>query len=158
MTIMIIVVAGWWSSCREEECDQTMENRARLSFYTVKDGSQVDSTIPNLVIYPETRPDSLLYDSLDRSNVDLPLNPTHHISRFIFMIDSLADTLEIAYAREQVFVSHPCGFATNFQINKANISHQHFDSVKILNNRVDLNEDEEHINLYLSPPDTAAGR
>lgn len=155
---LAILLAAANTSCLEEECDQSLRNLAGFAFYTIEDGTRVDSVVPDLSVYSVSRPDTLLYDSLDRAAVYLPLDPVSNQTRFVFVIDSVPDTVSIDYTREQEFVSHPCGFITRFQITRARVSDAHFDSVRTINPIVTLNENEEHFHLYLPPADTAAGR
>ena len=155
---LVILLAAANTSCLEEECDQSLRNLAGFAFYTTEEGTLVDSVIPDLSVYSVSRPDTLLYDSLDRAAVYLPLDPASNQTRFVFVVDSVPDTVSIEYTREQEFVSHACGFITRFQITQTRVSDFHFDSIKTINTSVTLNENEEHFHLYLSPADTAAGR
>ena len=155
---LVILLAAANTSCLEEECDQSLRNLAGFAFYTTEEGTLVDSVIPDLSVYSVSRPDTLLYDSLDRAAVYLPLDPASNQTRFVFVVDSVPDTVSIEYTREQEFVSHACGFITRFQITQTRVSDFHFDSIKTINPSVTLNENEEHFHLYLTPADTAAGR
>lgn len=155
---LVILLATANTSCLEEECDQSLRNLAGFAFYTTEEGTLVDSVIPDLSVYSVSRPDTLLYDSLDRAAVYLPLDPASNQTRFVFVVDSVPDTVSIEYTREQEFVSHACGFITRFQITQTRVSDFHFDSIKTINPSVTLNENEEHFHLYLPPADTAAGR
>jgi hypothetical protein len=155
---LVMLLAAATTSCLEEECDQSLRNLAGFGFYTLEEGARVDSTIPDLSVYAVEQPDTLLYDSLDRETAYLPLDPTRNQTRFVFVIDSISDTVSIEYSREQIFVSQACGFTTRFQISQARVTNAHFDSITTINPSVTLNENEEHFHLYLSPADTAAGR
>ncbi|HKL38226.1 MAG TPA: DUF6452 family protein [Bacteroidales bacterium] len=155
---LAILLTAAITSCGEDECDQSLRNLAGFAFYSIEEGTQVDSVIPNLSIYAAAQPDTLLYDSLDREAVYLPLNPTQNQTRFVFVIDSIVDTVSIDYTRKQEFVSHPCGFITRFQITQSRVSHSVFDSIQTINPIVTLNENEEHFRLYLPPADTVADR
>jgi len=143
-------------SCQEKECDQTLRNHAGVSFYSVQAGNPADSVLDTLIVYGITREDSLLYDSAsNRASVFLPLDPSRDFSRFVFQFNSLADTIEINYKREEKFVSHACGFVTRFHIRQSTTTHNHFDSITTVNPIVTLNENETHFNIYLSPADTS---
>ena len=152
MTALVTLLA----TCGEKECDQTMSNPAGFGFYTINNEAQVDTSITDLVVYPEARQDSFLYDSVTTSTVFLPLNPTNDFTRFIFVIDSVQTTLEVTYSREQEFISHPCGFTTTYRINGVSFTNARFDSVQVINHIVSLNTNEEHFNIFLSPADTAS--
>ena len=156
LAAIFLMAAG--TSCQDDECDQSLRNLAGFGFYTPQEGTRVDSIIPNLSIYAAAQPDTLLYDSLDREAVYLPLNPTQNQTRFVFVIDSIVDTVSIDYTRKQEFVSHPCGFITRFQITQSRVNHSVFDSIQTINPIVTLNENEEHFRLYLPPADTVADR
>lgn len=153
---LILACIALLFSCHEKECDQTLRNHAGFNFYTIEAGTPVDSLLDTFTVYGLTRADSLLYDSAsNRSTVYLPLDPSRDVSRFIFQIDSLTDTVEISYEREEKFISHACGFITRFHIRQTLTTHNHFDSIATVNPLVTLNEDETHFNIYLSPADTS---
>ncbi len=142
-------------ACEEQDCDRTFNHQAGVGLYTIQDSVAVDSLPPNITIYGTTRPDSLLYDSASVSSLLLPLDPSRNHSRFIVKINALADTLDLHYNREQKFVSHNCGFTTEFTLEEAQTTFHHFDSVRIVKHTINPNEQEENIRLYLTPADTA---
>lgn len=143
------------SACEEKECDQTFNHQAGVGLYTIQDSLAVDSLPSNITIYGAARQDSLLYDSASVSSLLLPLDPSRNHSRFILKINALADTLELHYTREQKFVSHNCGFTTEFTLEEASATFHHFDSLEIVKYTINPNEQEENIRLYLTPADTA---
>ncbi|MFP4620884.1 MAG: DUF6452 family protein [Bacteroidales bacterium] len=151
----LIATACAFFSCEEEECDQSLRNDAGFGFYTFDEGAETDAAIDTtLSIYAETRPDSLLYDSLaNRRNARLPLDPTKDSSHFIFVIGPFNDTVKIKYTRELNLISQSCGFITEFLIEEATASHHLIDSIKVTNKRITQNEDEEHFKIYFPPPD-----
>ena len=143
-------------SCREEECDQTLRTQVVFSFLTIQPEGPVDTALPVLTVYGETRKDSLLYDSASTiEQVSLPLDPSRDYSRFVFQTDSLSDTVELTYNRHQKFLSHECGFITEFEIQQAATTHHHFDSIAIVKPQVNINDNETHINIYLPAADTS---
>ena len=154
--VFAITMAFSFFSCEEQECDQSLRNDAGFGFYTFDEGGETGAAIDTtLSIYAETRPDSLLYDSIaNRSNARLPLDPTKDSSHFIFVIGPINDTVKIKYSRELNLISQSCGFITDFLIKKATASHHLIDSIKVTNKRITQNEDEEHFKIYFPPPDT----
>lgn len=151
----VLTIACFIFSCEDKECTQSMDNQAGFGFYTIADSIERDTSLSPVSVYGKTRPDTLLYDSsLGRSNVRLPLNPTKDFSHFVFSVDSLSDTIQINYTRELKFISHSCGFITDFHIQTVSTSQHHFDSVNVTNHTITQNENEEHFKIYLSPPDT----
>lgn len=153
--VIIALVVFVLFSCEENECDESLRNDAGFGFYTHLENEETDTTLPPLSVYAKTRPDSLLYDSaVSRRNVRLPLNPGKDFTHYIFVIDSLTDTLQINYTRELNLISQACGFITDFHISQVTTSHHHFDSIVVINNTITQNENEEHFKIYLSPPDT----
>ena len=152
---MIIGFFALLFSCEDPECDQSLRNNANFTFLTIQDTIETDTVIDTLTVYGLAK-DSLLYDSsANRSGVSLPLDPSSDQVRFIFQIGSHPDTIQISYIRDERFISHACGFVTQFQIQQATTTHHHFDSITTVNPLVSLNENETHFNLYLSPADTS---
>lgn len=142
-------------SCEDPECDESLRNDAGFAFVTIQDSIATDSVVDTISVFGLSR-DSLLYDSsANQSAIYLPLDPSSDQSRFVIQIDSIADTLQINYIREERFISHACGFITHFRIQEATTTHNHFDSIATVNPLVTLNEDETHFNIYLSAADTS---
>lgn len=154
--LMFGLMLLFFFSCREEECDQTLRTEAVFSFLTIQPEGPIDTALPVLTVYGETRKDSLLYDSASTiEQVSLPLDPSRDYSRFVFQTDSLSDTVELTYNRHQKFLSHECGFITEYEIQQAATTNHHFDSIATVKPYVNINEDETHINIYLPAADTS---
>jgi hypothetical protein len=152
----VIAIVLQMLSCEKEECTQSLENDAGFGLYTFADTLERDTTLYPLSVYGEGHADSLLGDSAQTNALRLPLNPNKDFTKFIFKVGSQKDTLHINYIRELNFISHECGFITDYHIEKARVSAHIFDSVVVTQKTVTRNEDEEHFKIYLSPPDTLA--
>ena len=152
---VMIALVSFFFACEEKECDESLRNDAGFGFYTLQENEETDTTLPPLSVYAKNRPDSLLYDSaVSRRNVRLPLNPGKDFTHYVFVIDSMNDTIQINYTRELNLVSQACGFITDFNIKQVSTSHHHFDSIVVINKTITQNENEEHFKIYLSAPDT----
>ena len=141
-------------SCEEKDCTQNLNNPAGIGFYTHVNSSETDTVLSLLSVYGESKRDSFLYDSVANvSSLTVPLDPGKDFSRFIFEYDSISDTLQINYKRELTFISHACGFTTDYTVEGINSSNNRLDSVIVTNQIITRNQNEEHVKIYFSPAD-----
>lgn len=153
--VAICAIVLHFLSCAKEECNRNISNDAGMGFYTFQDSIETMAGIKTLSLFGEARPDSLLYDSVQNAtSVRLPLDPNKDFSHFVFRIASQQDTVKINYSRQLHFISQACGFIMDFHIQDIGTTHHLFDSVVMTEPNVTLNSDEEHIKIYLPPPDT----
>jgi len=142
-------------SCAKEECNRNIINDAGMGFYTFQDSIETMAGIKTLSLFGSARSDSLLYDSVQNAtSVRLPLDPNKGFSRFIFRIANQQDTVKINYFRHLNFISQACGFSMDFHMQDISTTNHLFDSVVMTEPHVTLNSNEEHIKIYLPPPDT----
>ncbi len=132
-----------------------------------KDDICLDSTTPNLIIqfYDNENPTELkslkgMYvwavgkDTLDNYNnvtldsIAIPLNLSENITKYVIETNSIKDTIEFNYFRNDIFISRSCGYKTIFE-NTEIVKHtlNWIKDYTIINATIE-NETAAHINIY----------
>lgn len=138
-------------ACQNDTCREASRN-IRLQVVNAISG-QIDTLAFSRIIPQEAPLDTLLYQQEDTlSTFVLPLAPSRaQVSfRFDFLLSSgstRSDSLTLSYTREQVFEGKNCGL--QIKLSDLRVVAHSFDSVQVVNNQIDDNED--FINLYIYP-------
>lgn len=140
-------------SCSTQDiCNEDSVSELVAGFKTESGGIVSDTTISGVIVYGirEGQPIYLLYDTIDVSEIILPLDPHHDYSRFVLQVNDEADTLTLTHNSEVYLISYSCGFGNLFTLD--NIQYDEGMIVKdtIINQLIDtsLEEVDEHIWLY----------
>ena len=148
--IILLFPVVFLESCEDEPCDKNLDSFVGIDFLTINEESATeDSSLSYLSLYAISRPDSLLYDSTQNvTGILLPLSPKSDQSTFVFMIDSLNDTLEFRYNRDFKLVSQDCGFQSVFEIESVSSTNHQIDFLSVINTNVQ-SSDATHLEIYL---------
>ena len=108
----------------------------------------MDIFVNNFTLYGSGK-DSLIYDSANSvTTFSFSMDMNALSSTMILQADSLADTLIINYTVVPVLVSYECGFTNTFEMNGLSYTRHFIDSVSLLKNIADL-ENEENLKIFL---------
>lgn len=155
---MAIGLMGLTACSIDTECRQDMQVYLRVALQGDSIAMNEDSvayhttytSIKGISVQGVGR-DSLILDEATTSTLLLPLKKTEDACAFAITYQAQTDTLYLAYAREEVFVSLACGCAVMATIDTAYTSHTFIDSLEVLNTAVST-APEKHIKLYLHKP------
>lgn len=148
LTILLII-----GSCATQDvCDDDNQSILVARFRTLDDGAIIDTIMTGMSIYGirEGKADSLLYDSITMSRVELPLDPNNDISRFVLSNDLRDDTLSLSHSSEAYLISYTCGFAARFTLEQLASSAGWIVDMQLIDGEIDgeLMKDEEHLWIY----------
>jgi hypothetical protein len=118
--ILILVLCLLAISCAPEEvCDEDSVSELVASFKTEAEGTVSDTSFTALTVYGIREGQSiwLLYDSVNYSEILLPLDPHHDFSRFVFQVNDGTDTLTLTHSSEVYLISYSCGFGNLFTLD-----------------------------------------
>ena len=97
-------------SCTPESCMQETQSYVKGVFYL--DGTDTAKSPDTLTIYGIGREESLLYNkSVKPAFVLLPLDASKESCSFVFIINSVVDTITLNYITYPHLVSKECGYA-----------------------------------------------
>lgn len=142
------------SCLTQEVCDEDSQSKMVVRFKTGDLKSEVDTLISGLTLYGirEGKADSLLYDSVTTSRIELPLDPHHSFSRFVMRINEISDTLLLIHNTGFYLMSYTCGYGAVFTLDPDSIFHggNLIYDLKIQDAVIDaaMEQDEEHLWLY----------
>ncbi len=150
---LLILMLLAFSCTSEELCEEDSISELVASFKTETDGIVSDTTISNLRIHGirADQPTWFLYDSIEASEIHLPLDPHHDHSSFVFIANGMSDTLSIPHSSEDYLISYSCGFGKLFTLNPDTSSiGGMIQRISLINPIVNtsLEEEETHIWLY----------
>jgi hypothetical protein len=116
--LFLVLILLALSCTTEEACEEDTISELVAVCKTEKEGAVVDTALPDLSIYGirEGQPTWLLYDSVTRSEILLPLDPHHDYSRFVFQAGEHTDTLILHHRTEIYLISYSCGFGNLFTL------------------------------------------
>jgi len=132
-----------------------------------KDDICIDAITPNLIIrfYNDTLHTELkkveldsvwainknglsAYKGVSTDSIAIPLDLTENTTKYIIENNSIKDTIEFSYSRNDVFVSRSCGYKTIFDnLQISNNTNNWIKSITI-NNTTITDEKAAHINIY----------
>jgi len=136
----------------QDVCDDDNQSKLVARFKTMESDVISDTILSGVTIYGirEGQTDSLLYDSSSTSEILLPLDPNHDLTRFVLSVNEYSDTLYFIHTTEFYLLSYTCGFAALFNLDSIRYSHQIIHDLEIINSVIDaeLEENEEHLWIY----------
>jgi len=147
--LLMLLVA----SCDTQEvCDDDSQSYLVARFKTITDGKITDTIMEGMTIYGirEGQSDSLLYDSITTTKLQLPLDPNHDISSFVMENEVEQDTLIFSHSSEVYLISYTCGFAARFRLEQYFSSGRWMQDMEIRQSEIDaeLESNEEHLWIY----------
>lgn len=143
-----------FSSCATEEvCNDDNQSYLVIKFKTRWDDNSIhDTLMPGMSIYGirEGKFDSLLYDSLDVTRVELALDPNNEMSHFVLSDEMDRDTLILSHSSEVYLINYTCGFASRFTLEQFSSSGSWIKNMELRDTKIDaeLESDEEHLWIY----------
>ena len=132
-------------SCSRGSCDQDTEVLLNAGFYSAE--SLENISVDSLEVFGIGIPDSSLYSMVTLKNILLPLNPSTNDCSFVVINGGRADTIDITYSRNLVFLSRECGYTYHFEINEVFFTRNDISNIIITNKSV-IPGDEENIQIY----------
>lgn len=150
LTLMFLIT----SCATQEVCNDDNQSYLVAKFKTLwNDGSIHDTIVAGLSIYGirEGKADSLLYDSLSVSRLELPLDPNNGVSRFVIGNELKKDTLSLFAPSEVYLINYTCGFASRFTLEQYSSEGSWIKDLELRDAKIDaeLETDEEHLWIYL---------
>ena len=142
-----------YSCISEELCEEDSISELVASFKTESGGVVSDTTISTkLSVYGirEGQDIWFLYDSVQDSEIFLPLDPHHDFSRFVFQTAEQIDTLTLTHSSQEYMISYSCGFGMQFTLEGIQYEEGMFVNDTIINPLINtsLEEGDTHIWLY----------
>ncbi len=149
----LLILLLFIASCATQDiCDDDSQSYLVARFKTLEDGSINDTIMDGMSIYGirEGKADSLLYDSLSMSVVELPLDPNNESSKFVLSNEVRQDTLLLSYRSEAYLISYTCGFAARFTLEQFTNSGSWVSDMQMIEGEIDaeLEINEEHLWIY----------
>jgi hypothetical protein len=152
MALPLSLLLLFFSCATQEVCDDDNQSYLVAQFRTEGDGEESDTIMGGMTIYGirDGKPDSLLYDSTSMSKAQLPLDPNHDITSFVFSNTIQQDTLVLTHSSEIYLISQDCGFASRFSLVEYTASGNWLKEIKLRIGEIDatLEIDEEHLRIY----------
>lgn len=161
------VLIGLWvvllslpSCLNEEVCEDVATVPVRLGFYIEPDPDDplsdepIPVSIDSITIYGVGN-DSIIYNNtLNASQIELPLNSLTDSSGFVFRFPQpadlpqrLQDTLWLYYQTEPFLISLECGFITFYELTDIQYTNTFIDTIEIDNISI-INTLDEHIKIF----------
>jgi len=142
------------ASCSNLElCDENTVAPLKAGFYVEGTMPASDSVVTGLTVHVTSgeQPDSMLYDSVQVSSLELPLDPMNDQTSFSLTHEQTSDTLTVHYRRSVYLYSYECGFAHSFTLDSLVFRGELIQGAEIIRPEVDLEmiEDEKNIRLFL---------
>ena len=125
--VLILSFFGLTIACEPETiCTTDNISSVRVAFLKIGETRRND-TLFSVSVVAEN---SISFDVPDAfSQLFLPINPAASTTDFLFISDTLTDTLQIGYDIERVLISPECGFEQRY--SNLHVPYTSFDSVRI---------------------------
>ena len=149
----LLILLLFIASCATQDiCDDDSQSYLVARFKTLEEDNINDTIMDGMSIYGirEGKADSLLYDSLSMSVVELPLDPNNESSMFVLSNEVRQDTLLLSYTSEAYLISYSCGFAARFTLEQFTNSGSWVSDMQMIEGEIDaeLETNEEHLWIY----------
>jgi hypothetical protein len=150
--IFWLVLSALLFSCTPESCMEGTETQSYVKgLFYLNDGTGSAKAPDTLTVYGMGREDILLYDkTIKTSSVLLPLDASTDSCKFVFIINSVADTVTLHYTSYPHFISKECGYTYFHSLKQMPIptytSHKIM-GITIKNNSVII-PNEENIRIF----------
>jgi len=149
----LLILLLFIASCATQDiCDDDSQSYLVVRFKTLEEGNITDTIMGGMSIYGirEGKADSLLYDSLSVSVVELPLDPNNESSQFVLSNELRQDTLLLSYTSEAYLISYSCGFASRFTLEQFSNNGSWVSDMEMIEGEIDaeLETNEEHLWIY----------
>ncbi|MEN8156856.1 MAG: DUF6452 family protein [Bacteroidota bacterium] len=147
--IMILLI----TSCGTQDiCDDDSQSILVARLMTMQQGEKSDTTLQGFSVYGirEGSVDSLLYDSMNVSRIELPLDPSAGQSKFVMFTADKRDTLTLLHTSEAYLISYNCGFAARFTLEEPYSTREMITEIELVEALVDaeLEIDETHLQIF----------
>ncbi len=158
-----------FSCSQTNQCGQSTESAVNIKLLKNSNHEIEDTMTYKLSVFGLNHSDTLinnmLYnDSLDVTNIRLPLAPDINECRFVLIFDSVPervlstdtfvryhlyiDTLTFIYSEKLKLISPECGFTYEFRLNQNATTHHAIDSIAIIQ-PVITGGNEENLEIFL---------
>lgn len=161
LSTFILILTGLVSCSSGDSCMQDLEFSMNAEIYRMKYDTSIEQFVPEkysvLISLNGLGRDSLLYDSISTSTLNLPLQKLDTISSFVLtttiQVDTnyvtTIDTIDFYHANTEEFISLECGcIVTNTIVGVMQTTHR-IDSVVIVSPEVNL-QSGNNIKIYLN--------
>ncbi|MBN1387275.1 MAG: hypothetical protein JW965_02445 [Bacteroidales bacterium] len=142
---LFITLLVFINSCTKESCNEDIEVYMRAVFYSSESGEK--SSIDSLDIYGLNISDSLICSMATLNNIDLPLDPAVSNCSFAIVNGGRADTIQIYYESNLIFVSAACGYIYLHELEEVLYTTNDIINIVITNKPVNPG-DEENIQIF----------
>lgn len=146
--IGLIALAALLNSCTPESCLEETQSYVNANFY-INDGSGMIKAPDTLTIYGVGRSNILLYNkALNVSTITLPLDASAESCDFIFIINSITDTVSFTYNSYPHFISKECGYTFFHTLTSPPVpTNNSIDAIYLEDNNVIISK-KENIRIF----------
>lgn len=121
-------------ACSSESCDEPYDALVNISLRS--DAAPEIGRIDSITVYGTGMEESVLYDTLSLSLLELPLFPGAESLSYIIRHGSLTDTVTIEYTSEMQFISKACGYSFFYTIRGVNYTTHSINRILIINDYI----------------------
>lgn len=159
--LSIFILIGLISCSSDESCMQELNFSMKAEIYRMVFDASIEQFVPEKYAVPISLNglgrDSLLYDSIYTSTLNIPLKKLDTISSFVLtttiQVDTnyviATDTIDFYHTNVEEFISLECGcIVTNSIVGVVQTTHS-IDSIVVVSPEVNL-QSENNIRIYLS--------
>jgi hypothetical protein len=119
--IWLIPVSVLLFSCAPESCMTETQTQSYVKGVFYLDGTDTPKSPDTLTIYGIGREETLLYNkSVRQASVQLPLDAGKESCSFIFIINSVVDTVTLEYITYPHLISKECGYTYFHKLQEMN--------------------------------------
>jgi len=146
-TIFIVFLITLLSCEKDDICVEQITSNLIVRFYDNEDRTK-PKALTKMYIWASGKDSIVSYINKSLDSISLPLNLSENVTKYVIENNSVKDTVEFTYLRNDIFVSRSCGYKTIFEnlaISKNTV--QWIIDAEIINSTIE-NETAKHINIY----------
>ena len=146
--ILFIVFLTTLLSCEKDDiCVEENTPSLIIRFYDNDDREQLKQ-LAKTFIWAVGKDSLSNYSNESLDSIALPLNLSENVTKYVIENNTIKDTIEFKYSRNDIYVSRSCGYKTIFEnLTISNNTILWIKDTEILNATIE-NETFAHINIY----------
>ena len=146
--ILFIVFLTTLISCEKDDvCVEENTHSLIIRFYDNDDHEQLKQ-LTKTYIWAIGKDSLSHYSNESLDSIVVPLNLAENVTKYVIENNTIKDTIEFKYSRNDIFISRSCGYKTIFEnLAIGNNTILWIKDTEILNATIE-NETITHINIY----------
>jgi hypothetical protein len=149
LSLVFFVSLGLMLACSKPPCEVNGDVQLNASFYRNVNNSVKDTLVDSVALVLGLQLDTVYFETNKTKSLSFPLNINSDTTTVVVTFDQkVSDTITFVVKRDLKMISHECGFAYYFEIQKVESTTNRIKSIWVSKELVEYGT-KENIKIYL---------